>query len=193
MLKDQLTKIYVNSLIGRAIDPSEYPDLLGTQYVISSKKGLVLTKQGRDQFKVIFTGGTYDLLHTGHLRTLEEAKSFGDVLVVVIARDVTVSKRKRVPFQNENERLKLIDSLGIVDVAILGDEVDHLKTVEKVKPDIIAIGADQNYDEQKLLRTIHQRGLSNVDIQRLTSEYEGISTTRLVKKIVERYCEIEEV
>jgi len=192
-LKDQLTKIYVNSLIGRAIDPSEYPDLLGTQYVISSKKGLVLTKQGRDQFKVIFTGGTYDLLHTGHLRTLEEAKSFGDVLVVVIARDVTVSKRKRVPFQNENERLKLIDSLGIVDVAILGDEVDHLKTVEKVKPDIIAIGADQNYDEQKLLRTIHQRGLSNVDIQRLTSEYEGISTTRLVKKIVERYCEIEEV
>jgi len=192
-LKDQLTKIYVNSLIGNANDPSEYPNLLGTQYVVSTKNGLTLTKQGRNQFKVVFTGGTYDLLHTGHLRTLEEAKSLGDVLVVVIARDATASKRKRVPFQNENERLKLVDSLGIVDVAILGDEVDHLKSVERVKPDIIAIGADQNYDEQKLLRTIHQRGLSNVEIQRLNSDYEGLSTTKLIKKIVERYCKIEEV
>lgn len=192
-MKEKLISLYLSSLSETVSAPEIDHALIESGYVEITEGGAVLTELGRSQFKVVFTGGTYDLLHSGHLFTLQEAKGFGDVLVVIIARDSTVSARKRVPFQNEKERLKLMQNIRVVDLALLGDEHDHLKTVEIVAPDIIALGADQMYDDDVLLRKIHQRGLKDVEIRRLESDYEGLSTTKLIRKIVSRYCDVEEI
>ncbi len=192
-MKEKLISLYLSSLSETVSVPEIDRALIESGFVEITEGGVVLTELGRSQFKVVFTGGTYDLLHSGHLFTLQEAKGFGDVLVVIIARDSTVSARKRVPFQGEKERLKLMQNIRVVDLALLGDEHDHLKTVEIVAPDIIALGADQMYDDDVLLRKIHQRGLKDVEIRRLESDYEGLSTTKLIRKIVSRYCDVEEI
>ena len=98
--------------------------------------------------KKVMASGTFDLLHPGHGIYLQEAKNLGGYkskLYVVVARDSTVEKRKRVPIVGENQRLELIKMLKPVDEAYLGNEEgDIFKIVEEIDPDIIAIGPDDN-------------------------------------------------
>ena len=93
--------------------------------------------------KKVMASGTFDLLHPGHGIYLQEAKNLGGYkskLYVVVARDSTVEKRKRVPIVGENQRLELIKMLKPVDEAYLGNEEgDIFKIVEEIDPDIIAI------------------------------------------------------
>jgi FAD synthetase len=104
----------------------------------------------------VLTFGTFDLLHPGHLHFLKQAKKYGDKLTVVVSRDCHVEQFKnRTPRLKEKDRLKMIKSLKIVDLAILGDRkfnYEHL--VKKIKPDIIALGYDQ---EPESTETIKQR------------------------------------
>ncbi|RMG24016.1 MAG: FAD synthase [Methanobacteriota archaeon] len=164
-------------------------------WVGQGANGLYLTPDGRKQFKVIFTGGVYDLIHRGHIETLNEAKSLGDLLVVVIARDETAKRWKRAPINHEEDRRIIVENLKPVDIAVLGNKEDHLKTIEWIKPDVIAIGADQHYDIEKLQKQLEGRGMKNIAIQRLKSDVEGLSTTSLINRILARYRtkEIEEV
>ncbi len=93
--------------------------------------------------------GTFDLIHPGHGYYLEESKKVGGDdarLVVVVARDSTVRSRKRIPVVDEKQRLEVVKMMKPVDEACLGSEIDMFKVVEKIKPDIITIGSDQNYD-----------------------------------------------
>jgi len=96
----------------------------------------------------VLAAGVFDLLHYGHLRYLEEAKNLGGEdaeLIVVVARDSTVLKRKgRLPVMNEVHRRALVEALKPVDKAILGGvDLNTTKVIQKVKPDIIALGYDQ--------------------------------------------------
>ncbi len=93
--------------------------------------------------------GTFDLLHIGHLHYFQQAKKQGTHLTVVIARDKT--NKKSLIF-SEQERLKLIQNLKIVDQAILGYHEDHFKIIEELKPDIIFLGYDHPKLEDKLAR-----------------------------------------
>jgi len=98
--------------------------------------------------KRVLAAGVFDLLHYGHLRYLEEAKNLGGEdaeLIVVVARDSTVLKRKgRLPVMNEVHRRALVEALKPVDKAILGGvDLNTTKVIQKVKPDIIALGYDQ--------------------------------------------------
>jgi FAD synthetase len=98
--------------------------------------------------KRVLAAGVFDLLHYGHLKYLEEAKKLGGEgaeLIVVIARDSTVLKRKgRFPVMKEEHRRALVEALKPVDKAILGGvDLNTAKIIQKVKPDIIAIGYDQ--------------------------------------------------
>jgi FAD synthetase len=98
--------------------------------------------------KRILAAGVFDLLHYGHLRYLEEAKNLGGEdaeLIVVVARDSTVLKRKgRLPIMNEEHRRALVGALKPVDKVILGGvDLNTAKVIQKVKPDIIALGYDQ--------------------------------------------------
>lgn len=98
--------------------------------------------------KIVLATGVFDLLHLGHLRFLTESKRKGgpeSKLVVVVARDKTVRRRKgRGPIYPEDQRRKLVSALRVVDKAILGhEEFDLLGILNEVKPDIVCVGYDQ--------------------------------------------------
>lgn len=111
--------------------------------------------------------GTFDVLHEGHKFYLLEAKKLGGCLVVVVARDGTVKEVKRQqPLNNENERVKNLQKLGIADKVVLGNPGDKLRVVEDEKPQIICLGYDQTFFTDKIKERLGQRGL-NVQVVRL--------------------------
>ncbi|MDA4120953.1 MAG: FAD synthase, partial [Thaumarchaeota archaeon] len=119
-----------------------------------------LTEAGRGSIRVVFIGGGFELIHQGHLYTIEKAKSLGDVLVVSIARDSTIRRRKkREPVAKEEQRVKLLSSLRQVDAAILGVEGDIYETLERVAPDVVALGYDQYHLEAEVSKEATRRGL----------------------------------
>ena len=102
---------------------------------------LRLTERGRKEIVVVMAGGSFDIIHPGHVETLEKAKALGDVLVVSVARNSTyLRNKKEIPLHDEKLRRKMVESIKFVDAAILGSEVDLFETVELVRPDIIASG-----------------------------------------------------
>ncbi|MFX0200101.1 MAG: adenylyltransferase/cytidyltransferase family protein [Candidatus Hodarchaeota archaeon] len=132
--------------------------------------------------------GTFDVLHLGHLRYLEEAKRLGgphSELIVVVARDSSVKEIKgHTPVFPEQHRVTLVAELKPVDRAVLGDEdPDKFIIIEKLKPHILAIGYDQWVDLNHLREELNDRGLKHIQIVRLAKfedELGGSST--LIKK-----------
>jgi FAD synthetase len=106
----------------------------------------------------VLATGTFEILHPGHLLYLEEAKKLGDELFVVVARDSTVEQRKRTPIIPEEQRLRVVSALKMVDKAILGSEKDMFEPLYSIKPDVIALGYDQAFDEENLERELNKRG-----------------------------------
>ena len=105
--------------------------------------------------------GSFDILHDGHKHYLKEAKSLGDYLIVVVARDSNIIRFKgKKPKHDENQRLRNIKQLDFVDEAVLGNKDDILEVLEKYKPDIICLGYDQKtIDENKLKGELEKRSL----------------------------------
>ena len=98
--------------------------------------------------KTVLAAGVFDLLHYGHIRYLEESKKAGGKdsrLVVIVARDETVRKLKgQDPTIPEDQRRAVIEALKVVDEALLGyEEMDLVKVIEQIKPDIVVMGHDQ--------------------------------------------------
>ena len=131
--------------------------------------------------------GVFDLIHIGHLYYLEEAKKYGEELIVVIACDETVRKKKHEPIMPAEERRKLVESLKPVDKAVIGYEHDFLRIVEEIKPDIIALGYDQHFEE--LEKKLKERGIKAKIVR--CGKYDGdLSKTR---KIIEKIRNMKEV
>ncbi len=142
-----------------------------------------LTARGRRSIRVVFIGGGFEVIHYGHAYTIEKAKSLGDVLVVSVARDTTIRRRKkREPLVNERDRVKLLSSLKMVDAAILGVQGDIYVTLQKVGPDIVALGYDQYHMEKEVLKEARSRGLK-VKVVRLDSPYPRLKTSNLLKEL----------
>ncbi len=106
----------------------------------------------------VLATGTFELLHPGHLLFLEEAKKLGDELIVIVARDSTVKKRKRVPIIPETQRVQMVAALKMVDQALLGSERDIYEPLYRIRPDIVAIGYDQDFNEEQLEHELRARG-----------------------------------
>ena len=105
--------------------------------------------------KRVIAFGTFDIVHPGHVHFLKNARSYGDYLVVVIARDHTVCEvKKKEPKHNENERLEQIKNLGIADEVRLGCIDDKYLVLKEVKPDVIALGYDQSVFVENLEKSI---------------------------------------
>ncbi len=138
--------------------------------ISSSNMTCTLTNLGREQIKVVLVGGVFDLLHVGHIHTLKSAKLLGDVLIIVVATDSTVSglKKNRKIYHDEKSRLELVSSIKFVDKAVIGRKKSIYDTVEFVRPDIIALGYDQIHDEIAMKKNCFDRGL-NLDVVRLSS------------------------
>jgi len=131
--------------------------------------------------------GVFDLLHPGHLYYLKEAKKLGDELVVVVATDNTVRKRKHEPITPQDMRLEMVEALKPVDMAVLGHEDDMFRTVEELKPDIIALGYDQDFDEEKLRASLKERGM-DIEVVRIGPLSADLNATRkLIQKIIDWY------
>ncbi len=143
-----------------------------------------LTPKGRERIKVIMAGGVFDILHIGHLETLEAARALGDVLVVIIARDATVRRsKKRNVITPEKLRLKLIQSLKPVDIAALGHLDNFINVVEEFNPDIIALGYDQEGLGTQLGLQVVKRELNHIKIQKLTIQVPNIKSSKLIQII----------
>ena len=142
-----------------------------------------LTVKGRRTIKVVFIGGGFELIHYGHVYTISKAKGLGDVHLVSVARDSTIRRRKkREPLINEEDRVRLLSSLRQVDAAILGVEGDIYVTLEKVRPDVVALGYDQYHLEKEVKREAARRGMK-LKVVRLDSPYPGIKTTWILREL----------
>lgn len=143
--------------------------------------------------KIVLASGVFDLLHLGHVRFLEEAKEAGgpgSELVVIIARDGTVKSRKgEKPIMPENQRCALVASLKVVDEAILGyEKFDVARVVEKISPDVVAFGYDQQGMERTVRDYVKQHGLKIkvVRVGKFSSD-ELDSSSKIKQKIIEDY------
>jgi len=147
----------------------------------------------KNKEKLVLASGTFDLLHLGHVKYLEEAKKTGGKnakLVVIVARDKTVEKRKgRKPVMPEDHRRALVESLKVVDEALLGYEnFDISKVIEDIKPDVIAVGYDQNGIEAQVRKAVEEKGL-NIQVVKIGrfGKPELNSSLKIKKKITELY------
>lgn len=144
--------------------------------------------------KVVLASGVFDLLHLGHVRFLEEAKKAGGEkakLVVIVARDTTVEKTKgRKPIMSENQRCALVKSLKVVDEVVLGYERFHIgEVIEKIKPDIIALGYDQAGMEIEVKNYIESNCLPIV-VVRIGKFGENAldSSSKIRQKIIDKFA-----
>lgn len=134
----------------------------------------------------VLATGTFDILHPGHLVYLEEAKKLGDELVVIVARDINV-KHKPKPVLPEEQRLRMVSSLSMVDKAMLGSEKDIFEFLYSLKPDIIAIGYDQHFKAESLKKDLESRGLKGNVVRIKTSDSCKFCSSRaIIKHILEK-------
>ena len=133
--------------------------------------------------------GVFDLLHAGHLHYLEQAKSLGDYLTVVVAHDDTVRKRKHEPVTGQDLRRRMVEGLKPVDEAVVGNspDVPIFDILPRVNPDLIALGYDQEHAEEKIRSYLANNGFGNIKVTRvegLTDDLDG--TRKIIAKILER-------
>jgi len=132
--------------------------------------------------KTVLAGGVFDIIHPGHIHTLNAAKALGDVLVVAIATDKTAQKMKnRQPLHNQELRRELVSCLSMVDKAIVGHEDNIFETVRAIKPDIIVLGYDQVHQNQFISDGCKRINL-DVEIVRLQSPVPELSSSEIEKK-----------
>ena len=125
----------------------------------------------------VLAQGTFDILHPGHLHYLRESASLGDELVVVIARDSRVSDKKDIHF-NEDERKKMVKALEVVDRTVLGTEGDIYSTVEKIDPDFITLGYDQEHEKEKVKEMAENVTGREVEVVRISGK-NGYSSSKI--------------
>ncbi|MBO4763472.1 MAG: FAD synthase [Candidatus Methanomethylophilaceae archaeon] len=134
----------------------------------------------------VMASGVFDLIHTGHISYLEQAKSMGDELVVVVACDATVREKKHEPITPERMRVRIVGSLKPVDRAIVGGNGDMFDTVREIAPDVIVLGFDQTFDPEDLERKLAERGMPHIKVVRADECADDLNATRrIVRKIRE--------
>ena len=135
--------------------------------------------------RVVFTNGCFDLLHIGHVRYLEEAKALGDVLVVGVNSDTSVRKLKgpKRPILPEDERAEILSGLGCVDYVTLFDEIDPLKLITSLHPEVLVKGGDWTKEQIVGKEEVERSGGEVVIIPFVGKA----STSNLIETILKRY------
>jgi D-beta-D-heptose 7-phosphate kinase/D-beta-D-heptose 1-phosphate adenosyltransferase len=135
--------------------------------------------------RIVFTNGCFDLLHIGHVRYLEKAKILGDILVVGINSDSSVRKLKgpKRPLLPARERAEILSGLGCVDYVTIFDELDPLKLITSLLPNVLAKGGDWT-KEQIVGGEVVEKSRGEVVIIPFVK---GASTSNLIETILKRY------
>lgn len=147
--------------------------------MLNSKKHITDVQQllsylDRENKKIVFTNGCFDLLHQGHLHLLKEAKKLGDKLIVAINNDASVRKLKGEtrPIETLEIRIEKLIALDDVDYVISFSDDTPLLLIEQIQPDVLVKGGDYKIDE-----IIGRQFAKNITIIPLLS---GFSTTKVI-------------
>jgi rfaE bifunctional protein nucleotidyltransferase chain/domain len=141
-----------------------------------------LRSQGK---RIVFTNGCFDLLHVGHIRYLEKARSLGDLLVVGLNSDRSVRELKGPlrPILPQEERAEILSGLGCVDLVTFFDEPDPFALIATIRPQVLVKGGDWTVDRIVGREIVEASGGTVVSVP-----FEaGHSTSSLVETILERY------
>ena len=135
--------------------------------------------------RIIFTNGCFDLLHVGHIRYLEEAKTLGDILIVGVNSDASVQKLKgpKRPVLPVEERTEILSGLGCVDYITTFEELDPLALITSLQPNVLVKGGDWT-KEQTIGKEVVERSGGEVVIIPFVK---GASTSNLIETILKRY------
>ncbi len=126
--------------------------------------------------KIVFTNGCFDILHAGHIRYLNETKKFGDILVLGLNEDESVSRIKPGrPVVPEAHRAEVLSALSMIDYIVLFHEDTPYELIKEVGPDVLVKGAD--WAKEDIV------GNDLVKEVRTIEFVEGISTSEIIKKI----------
>lgn len=147
---------------------------------LSSLKKALSKLRSRRQ-KIVFTNGTFDILHLGHVTYLQKAKAAGDVLVVGVNTDRSVKSYKTPdrPVNPEQDRLAVLGALECVDFAILFDDPTPIKLINALKPDVLVKGADWKKSQIAGAKEVESWGGKVVLIKLVP----GRSTTNIIEKM----------
>ncbi len=136
----------------------------------------IITQRKNEGKRVVFTNGCFDIIHAGHVRYLTEAKKIGDILVIGLNSDSSVSTIKPGrPIIPEQQRAEVLSALSMVDYVTLFNEDTPYELIREIKPDILVKGADwdlKNIVGNDIVKEVHTIPF-----------VEGISTTEIIKKI----------
>ena len=141
----------------------------------------------RDENKmVVFTNGCFDIIHSGHIELLTKAKAQGDILVLGLNSDASVRliKEKGRPIVGEIERIKVLSALEMIDYIIVFEEQTPLELITRLVPDVLVKGSDWSLDKIVGREVVESHGGKVVRVELV----EGMSTTNIIKKIVNAYC-----
>jgi D-beta-D-heptose 7-phosphate kinase/D-beta-D-heptose 1-phosphate adenosyltransferase len=164
--------------------PGSKPRKLGTgrAKLLSRKDAAAAVRRAQKRGEcVVFTNGCFDLLHVGHVRSLEQARSLGDRLVVALNGDGSVRRLKGAgrPLVPARQRAEVVAALGCVDWVVLFGQDTPLSLIRALRPDVLAKGGDWRLDEIVGRGEVESWGGR---VERLTV-IPGIRTTRIAERI----------
>ena len=140
----------------------------------------LLTTYRRENFKLVFTNGCFDLLHKGHLDLLSNAAGFGDKLFIGLNSDKSVKKLKgdSRPKQNERTRAQKLLELKYVNHVIIFEDLTPQKLVHAISPDVLVKGGD--YKKSEIVGAKHV--ISSGGVVKIVPLTPGFSTTSIIEK-----------
>lgn len=147
---------------------------------ILEEVSLLFTPQFRKKHKIVFTNGCFDLLHRGHIYYLSRARELGDLLVLGLNSDSSVSKLKGPgrPVNNQQSRAEVLGALAFVDYIIVFEEETPLELITILQPDLLVKGGDYKVEEIVGYQEVTSRGGRVVTIPLL----EGYSSSSIIER-----------
>ena len=140
----------------------------------------LIKKIKKDNLKIVFTNGCFDILHVGHIRYLQSAKELGDFLVIGLNSDssVKINKGKNRPLNIFKDRAKMLSSLKAVDLVINFEEQTPLKLIKNILPDILVKGGDYKIEDIVGSEDVIKNSGKVISLD----FYEGYSSTKYIKR-----------
>ena len=154
---------------------------LGTSTVSRDEVASLEASKGNKEQVIVFTNGCFDIIHSGHLDLLKEARSYGDKLIVGLNSDKSISKLKgpERPIIGQSERKKILSALKFVDEVIIFNEENPLKLIKKLKPSILVKGADYSKEQVVGGEFVESYG-GEIKLVKLTK---GKSSSKIINKL----------
>lgn len=148
----------------------------------------IISNLKKQDKKIIFTNGCFDILHLGHVKYLQQAKTYGDVLIVAINSDESVKaiKGDTRPVMRQQDRAQILAALACIDYVIIFNELDPVRIISELMPNVLIKGGDYQLNEIKGAEIVISKGGKVLTIPKI----KGKSTTKLIQHIIKK-CQKE--